>query len=102
MSTPVLICGESYTASTARTRRKSTCHCWLLDRRDRRAHISQRDEIMMLFALGEPEEGDGHNGFVDGLLKSPGRENYKLPPAPKLLIEFRQFLDIRVPIEQGA
>ena len=51
---PVLICGESYTASEARTRRKSSCHGLLLDRRDRRAHISQREQIMMLFALGSP------------------------------------------------
>ena len=79
-----------------------TCHCLLLDRRDRRAYISQRDQTMMLFALMESAEGDGHSVFVDGLLMSPGCENYNLPPAPELLIEFRQFLDRQVPIEQGA
>jgi len=78
------------------------CHCLLLDRRDRRAYISQRDQTMMLFALMEPEEGDDHNVFVDGLLMSPGSENYKVPPGPEVLVEFRQFLDSRVPIEQGA
>jgi hypothetical protein len=57
---------------------------------------------MMLFALMEPEDGDDHNVFVDGLLMSSGCENYKLPRAPELLIEFRQFLDSQVPIEQGA
>ena len=79
-----------------------TFHCLLLDRRDRRAYISQRDQTMMLFALVEPEEGDDHNVFADGLLMSPGSENYKLPPAPELLIEFRRFLDSKVPIEQGT
>ena len=79
-----------------------TCHCLLLDRRDRRAYISQRDQTMTLFALVEPEEGDDHSVFVDGLLMSPGSENYRLAPAPELLIEFRQFLDSQVPIEQGA
>lgn len=79
-----------------------TCHCLLLDRQDRRAYISQRDQTMMLFALAEPEECDDHNVFVDGLLMSPGSENYRLPPAPELLIEFRQFLDSQVPVEQGA
>jgi hypothetical protein len=79
-----------------------TCHCLLLDRRDRRAYISQRDQTMMLFALMEPEKGDDHNMFVDGLLMSSGSENYKLPPAPELLVEFRQFLDSQVPIEQCA
>jgi hypothetical protein len=48
---------------------------------------------MMLFALVEPEEGDDHIVFVDGLLMRPGSENYKFPLAPELLIEFRQFLD---------
>ena len=79
-----------------------TCHCLLLDRRDRRAYISQRDQTMMLFALVEPEEDDDHNVLVDGLLMSPGSENYKLPPGPKLLIEFRKFLDNQVPIERGG
>jgi hypothetical protein len=79
-----------------------TCHCLLLDRRDRRAYISQRDQTMMLFALVEPEGRDDHNVFVDGLLMSPGSENYKLPPAPELLTEFRRFLDSQVPVEQGA
>jgi hypothetical protein len=79
-----------------------TSHCLLLDRRDRRAYISQRDQTMMLFALAEPAEGDDHNVFVDGLLMSPGSENYKLPPDPELLTEFRRFLDSQVPREQCA
>jgi hypothetical protein len=79
-----------------------TCHCLLLDRRDRRAYISQRDQTMMLFALAEPSEGDDHNVFVDGRLMSPGSENYKLPSAPELLTEFRRFLDSQVPREQCA
>ena len=57
---------------------------------------------MMLFALAEPSEGDDHNVFVDGLLMSPGSENYKLPPDPELLTEFRRFLDSQVPREQCA
>jgi hypothetical protein len=34
------------------------CHCLLLNRRDRRACISQRDQTTILFALMEPEDGD--------------------------------------------
>ena len=79
-----------------------TCHCLLLDRRDRRAYLSQRDQTMMLFALAEPSEGDDHNVFVDGRLMSPGSENYKLPSAPELLTEFRRFLDSQLPREQCA
>jgi hypothetical protein len=29
---------------------------------------------MILFAVTEPEEGDAHNIFVDGMLMSPGSE----------------------------
>lgn len=79
-----------------------TCHCLLLDRRDRRAYISQRDQTMMLFALMEPEKGDDHNMFVDGLLMSSGCENYNLSPAPELLMKFRQFLNSQVATEQCA
>ena len=60
-----------------------TCHCLVLDRRDRQAYASERDQAMMLFGLMEPDESDDHNVFVDGLLISPGCENYKLPPSSR-------------------
>ena len=54
---------------------------------------------MILFALMEPEEGDEHTVFVDGLLMSPGSESYKLPPSVEFVYELRRFLDgqIQVP-----
>jgi len=75
------------------------CHCSLLDRRERQAYISQRDQTMILFALMEPEEGGEHTVFVDGLLMSPGSESYKLPPSVEFVDELRRFLDgqIQVP-----
>ena len=33
---------------------------------------------MILFAVMEPEEGDAHSIFVDGMLMSPGSEDYNL------------------------
>jgi len=61
-----------------------TSHCLLLDRRDRRAYVAERDQAMILFALMEPEEGDAHNVFVDGMLISSGVRTTKsrLPMAP--------------------
>ena len=50
----------------------------------------------------EPEEGDDHHVFVDGLLMSPGSEDYKLTRTPELLVGFCQFLDRQAPIEEGA
>jgi hypothetical protein len=71
-------------------------HCLLLDRRDRRAYISKRDQTMILFALMEPEGADHHSVFVDGLLMSPGTEDYKVPPPIGLVHELRSFLDAQL------
>ena len=79
-----------------------TCHCLLLDRRDRRAYVSERDQAMILFALMEPDDGDAHNVFVDGMLMSPGSEGYKVAPPAGLLDEFRRFMDSRVQVSDGA
>ena len=79
-----------------------TCHCLLLDRRDRRAYLSERDHTMILFALMEPEDGDAHNVFVDGMLMSPGSEEYRVPPAPELLNQFREFFDSQVQLSGRA
>jgi hypothetical protein len=57
---------------------------------------------MILFALMEPEGGDAHNVFVDGMLISSGSEDYKEPPPPGLLEQFRRFLDGQVEVSQGA
>jgi hypothetical protein len=74
----------------------------LLDRRDRRAYVAERDQAMILFALMEPEEGDSHNVFVDGMLMSPGSEDYKVPPPAGLLEQIRRFLDGQVGGSNGA
>ncbi len=79
-----------------------TCHCLLLDRRDRRAYVSERDQAMILFALMEPDDGDAHNVFVDGMLMSAGSEDYKAAPPPGVLDEFRRFMDSRVQAFEGA
>ena len=79
-----------------------TCHCLLLDRRDRRAYVSERGQAMILFALMEPDGGDAHNVFVDGMLMSPGSEDYKVAPPPGVLDEFRRFMDSRVQAFEGA
>jgi len=51
---------------------------------------------MILFALMEPETGDEHTIFVDGLLMSPGSESYKLPPPVEFVAELRRFLNSQV------
>ena len=68
-------------------------HCLLLDRRDRKTYICERDQTMILFALMEPEGADHHTVFVDGLLMSPGTEDYKAAPPAEFVHELRSFLD---------
>jgi hypothetical protein len=46
----------------------------------------------ILFALTEPEDGDEHMVFVDGLLMSSGSEGYKLPPPAESVEELLWFL----------
>ena len=79
-----------------------TCHCLLLDRRDRQAYVSERDQAMILFAVMEPEEGDAHNVLVDGMLMSPGGEDHNLPPATEPVDQFRRFLDTQVQVSEGG
>jgi hypothetical protein len=57
-------------------------HCLLLDRAKRQPYICTRDQVTMFFPLTEPEDGDAHTEFVDGLLISPRkRTSGALPPA---------------------
>jgi hypothetical protein len=57
---------------------------------------------MILFAVMEPEEGDAHNVFVDGILMGPGSEDNNLPPAPELVDQFRRFIGSQVQVSEGA
>jgi hypothetical protein len=79
-----------------------TPHCLLLDRQDRIAYISKRDQTMILFALMEPEDADHHTVFVDGLLMSPGTEDYRVPPPIELTQQLRSFLDAQIELAQRA
>ena len=65
----------------------------LLDREERHTYICPADQLMLLFALVEPEDGDHHTIFVDSLLMSAGCEDYKIPPRPETLEKLRGFLD---------
>jgi hypothetical protein len=51
---------------------------------------------MILFALTEPEGADHHTVFVDGLLMSPGTEDYKAVSPPEFVQELRSFLDAQL------
>jgi hypothetical protein len=56
---------------------------------------------MILPAVMEPEEGDAHNVFIDGMLTSPASEDYNLPPALELVDQFRRFLHSQVQVSEN-
>jgi hypothetical protein len=45
----------------------------------------------------EPEDGNEHTAFVDGLLMSPDSESYNLPPPVEFVDELRRFFDSQMP-----
>jgi len=50
----------------------------------------------------EPEDADHHTVFVDGLLMSPGTEDYRVPPSIELAHQLRSFLDAQFEFAQRA
>lgn len=70
-----------------------TPHRLLLDRKERRAYLCRTEHSVLFFALKEPENEDRRRTFVDGLLMSPGCEDYKTPPPKELATQLTQWLD---------
>ena len=88
--------------STARQgERLEPAHCLLLDRQERQPYVCQKDEAILFFALIEPEDADPHSVFVDGLLMSPGNEDYKVPAPIDLTKQVWLFLDHQLEITRG-
>jgi len=88
--------------STARQgERLEPAHCLLLDRQERQPYVCRKDEAILFFALIEPEDADPHSVFVDGLLMSPGNEDYKVPAPIELTKQVWLFLDDQVAITRG-
>jgi hypothetical protein len=88
---------EEFIALSEEEREKhwQVCHCLLLDRRTRQPYLCTRDRLILFFPLTEPdeEEAEQHTVFVDGLLLSPGSENYRAPVSPELVKQLRIWLD---------
>ena len=78
-----------------------SAHCLLLDRRSRKPYICRQSNLDILFALTEPQDEDYHTVYVDGLLVSPGNENYKLPAPAGSREWLRLFLDIQFEATRG-
>lgn len=80
-------------ANGAKGRFATPPHRLLLDRKERHIYLCRTDHTLLFFALKEPENEDRRRIFVDGLLMSPGCENYKIPPRKELAAELLGWLD---------
>lgn len=84
---------EEFFANGSKGRFPTTPHRLLLDRKERRVYLCRTEHTTIFFALKEPENEGRCRIFVDGLLMSPGCEDYKLPPPKKLAAELLAWLD---------
>jgi len=76
-------------------------HCLLLDRDARQPYICRRDQVTVFLPLTEPEKEDAHREFVDGLLISPGNEDYRVPCPVELAERLRLYLDDQFGFMEG-
>jgi len=68
-------------------------HYLLFDRQELKAYVAPRDQTLIFFGPANPDGEDPHAVFVDGLLMSPGTEDYKLAPPDDCVEQVRRFLD---------
>jgi len=84
---------EEFFANGSQGRFPTPPHRLLLDRKERRLYVCRTDHTLLFFALKEPENEDRRRIFVDGLLMSPGCENYKVPVPKEVAAEPLGWLD---------
>jgi hypothetical protein len=86
---------------TEKEKQSEACHCLLLDREQRQPYLCTREQLAIFLALVEPEDADHHTLFFNGLLLSPGSENYKVPVAPSLVEQLRVWMDDQLEFVEG-
>lgn len=71
-------------------------HCLLFDRRERQPYLCTREQMVLFFPLTEPDGLDDHTVFVDGLLLSPGSEDYQIESTVEIAEQLISCLDNEV------
>ena len=51
-------------------------HCLLVDRQERQPYLCTMEQVVLFFPLTEPENGDDHTIFRNGMLLSPSRTEF--------------------------
>jgi len=68
-------------------------HCLLVDRKERQPYLCTRKQSVFFFPLTEPEKGDNHTSFRDGLLLSPSHTGFGATSPPEVLQQVYAWLD---------
>lgn len=68
-------------------------HCLLVDRQDRPPYLCAMKQVVFFFPLTEPENGDDHTIFQDGMLLSPSDTEFRMVSQAEVLQELYAWLD---------
>jgi hypothetical protein len=80
-------------------------HCLLVDRQERHPYLCTMEQAVLFFPLTEPENGDYHTIFRNGLLVSPTRSEFRALPQPEGLQQLYASLDeelLNTPLPVGT
>src|SRR5579872_871276 len=72
---------------------KTPHHCLLFDRQERQPYLCRWDQAVLFFPRIEPENGEDHTVSADGLLLSPGSEDYRIQCPAELRQQFENWLE---------
>ena len=80
-------------------------HCLLVDRKERQPYVCTMKQLVFFFPLTEPENGDDHTVFKDGLLLSASHTEFRVMPQAEVLQQLYAWLDdelLKIPLPDGA
>lgn len=80
-------------------------HCLLVDRQDRQPYLCTMKQVVFFFPLTEPEKGDDHTVFRNGMLLSPSRTEFSALSQAEALQQLYASLDeelLTTPLPDGG
>ena len=80
-------------------------HCLLVDRQERQPYLCTMKQVVFFFPLTEPENGDDHTIFRNGMLLSPSRTEFRALSQAEALQQLYASLDeelLKTPLPDGV
>jgi hypothetical protein len=85
--------------------RNQEWHCLLIDRQERQPYLCSMEQVVLFFPLTEPENGDDHTIFRNGMLLSPSRSEFRVLSQAEALQQLYASLDeelVNTPLADGT